>query len=128
MTEFKTALEWAAEGRIVKSKVRAKRWLIGEGVKKALYTEAQTVARTDLTEVAATDLPGSVPKAVKYRYDGETLFIWVGSRKDLIDQLKQRKFRYNPRIGRWWRKASPIQVERALNWIRSKGYTLVEET
>jgi hypothetical protein len=93
----------------------------------ALFTKKQTLPRSDFKRVPASKLPKRASKPVYYNHHNGRLYLWVGSRKDLITLMQENKFRYWPQHGRYWREASDEQVQKALDVIRSMGYTPVEE-
>ncbi len=129
MATHRTSLEWLAEGRIVKARSKAKRYLVSSDGKTriALFSEAQTLDRATFTEVAVGDLPKPPAKAVYYTYNLTTLKLWVGSRKDLIQLMRHHKFRYAPKQGRWWKQVPPDKLPVVLAKLSKMGYTPVEQ-
>lgn len=127
---YKTRHEWANEGRIVKSNSRPRKFLYsGDGsVNLGLYTEAQTLDRQAIPVVDRDDRPGSGKGTIRYRYDGETLYVYVGPRKDLIAVLKKRGFQWvGGRVMRWRRKTTPKQLDGFIKTFTNRGYTLYRE-
>jgi hypothetical protein len=121
--EHKSFMEWQLEGRLVKRGSKARRFLVLDKTRLALFSKTQTIAIADMTDVARDELPNAKPKTVLYRYDKGRLYVSAQpSRPALVKMLQRNKFRWMPKLGRWSHDASNAQVEATLAAIKKLGY------
>lgn len=131
--EYKRYCEWYQHGRKVRPQEKARMYLTDGEHREAVFAYDQTVPLTDVEGwelVTAADSPQPKrkkkgEKRVFMEYDGAIVHVHVGSRQDLIALLRERKFRFMPKRGRWWREATPDEVETAKRVFEKRGYVVV---
>ena len=134
MAEYRRYCEWFQYGRRVKRGTKATHYFYDpvSGATEAVFSFDQTepLPSTEGWQlIQAADKPKQPTrpktKRVFVEYDGDTVRIHVGARKDLIELLKKHSFRFQPATGRWWRKATQQEVDAAVRVFEKRGYEVV---